>query len=1012
MSPDDTAADPFGTAVLRDSVLTAWRDSPTRFREDANAEDDLRVGGYRDRLLVELAQNAADAAVLAGVTGELWLRVATTPDGPELRAANTGAALSAEGVAALASLRASAKRAGHEVGRFGVGFAAVLTVTEAPRVISSSGGVRFEAAGTRAALTGHERLAEVLAQRSAEVPVLRLVWPAEADEEPIPDGFTTDVRLPLRTGVDPADLLERVAADAADLLLALPGLHAVVVGDRRWRRTDEPDGIVRVQGPDGTTTWLTRRGAGTLTEEQAGDLGVEARNRPEWSVCWAVPLDDDGVPVPKSEDVLHAPTPTDERMSLPARLFATLPVEPNRRRLLPGPATDAVLDAAADKYLELVRLLPGVRRTTLVPLPGFPLSEVDEKLRESVSERLAATDWLPAQRSGDGDLTPGGAVCLDVPDAELADLLVDVVPGLLAWRLAESAHSKALAALGVRRLRPADLVAAVSGVDRSPGWWLSLYAALSRLPDPGSVLVEELGGLPVPLVDGRTAIGPRDVLLPSPELGDLLAGVDVAGLRIAHPAVAHPLLERLGARSAGPTDLLLAPAIRDAVDRSVADAGAGLDTGGLAGAVLRLVRAAGIEQGDQRWLAALALRDSGGEPRRADELVLPGAPLLDVLAADAVGPEGPLSVLDADLAAEWPVEVLRAVGVLDSFAVVVDDAPIGPDHDLADEADWWAWVGGDAELPTGPPVTLVGIRDLDLVEPTAWPAALRLLAQRPQTRRALADPRGYAAWWLARYALVDDRPLREWRLPSADDLAGLYDPVPELDLPPEFLVGLGVRDRLAVADADQAADLLDRLGDPDRVVPAGLALRAHEALTEASLADVIDLSDVDAPERVRVLDGDVVGAKDAVVVDQPWFYALEGTRMVASRSASRPFRSDDSDDQSDAALADLLNVSLASEVVTDVPESTGDPVDWADLGAVRLACGLLDVAPPAGSVLMHDELVVAGQRVPWWVDGDTLHAEDSPDGLARALAWAIDRWPDRWQLAALIGDPTAVTALS
>ena len=66
--------DPFGTAGLRRWVLTAWADSPARFREDANAEEDLVRGGYRDRLLVELAQNAADAAARAGVPGRLRLR--------------------------------------------------------------------------------------------------------------------------------------------------------------------------------------------------------------------------------------------------------------------------------------------------------------------------------------------------------------------------------------------------------------------------------------------------------------------------------------------------------------------------------------------------------------------------------------------------------------------------------------------------------------------------------------------------------------------------------------------------------------------------------------------------------------------------------------------------------------------------------------------------------------------------------------------------------------------------
>lgn len=992
-------ADPFGTAALRDSVLAAWRDSPTRFREDANAEDDLRVGGYRDRLLVELAQNAADAAVAGQVPGDLWLRVVDMPDGPELRTANTGAPLDAPGVAALASLRASAKRTGNQIGRFGVGFAAVLAVSEAPRVVSATGGVGFSARRTRDAVVGHDRLAEFVARRLAEVPVLRLVWPLAADEDPVPDGFTTDVRLPLRPGVDPAALLERARADVADLLLALPGLHTVRIGDDSWRRDDRPDGVVAVHGPDGTATWLTRRASGLLGTDELGTLGVEARERPEWSVCWAVPLDGDA-PAPLAEDVLHTPTPTDERLSLPARLFATLPVEPNRRRLLPGPATDAVLASAAAEYVTLLRALPGRQRTALVPLPGFPLSEVDGKLRDAIGGLLSSTAWLPAQRPAAGDLTPGAAACLDQPDAGLGELLADIVPGLAAWWLAEPAHTPALAGLGVRRLGPADVVAAVSGVDRSPSWWLALYEALSRLPDEGRQRADELGGLPVPLIGGRTAIGPRHVLLPSAELGELMAGVDVAGLHIAHPAAVHRLLERLGARPAGPADLLDAPAVRDAVARSVPDARAGLDVAELADAVLRLVAAAGTLAGEQSWLGALALPDADGDPRRADELVLPDAPLLDVLADDVVGPDGPLAVLDAELADEWPGEALAAVGVLDSFTVVPDESPAGQDHGLADEADWWEWAGGDTDSP---PAVLLGIRDLDLVDPDEWPAALRLLADRPDTRRALADPRGYPAWWLARFAQVDGVPLRDWRLPDADDLAGLYDPLPGVDLPAGLLVTLGVRDELTVVDADQAADLLDRLGDPDRAVSPGQAFAAHAVLAEAALTEVFDPAEIDPPDRVRVVSGAAVPADGTVVVDRPWLVqALDADRVVAARGPNPEL---------DPALADLLSVPLAGDVVTAEPESAGEPVAWGGLGAVRLACALLGDVVPDGEVLVHDELVVDGRPVAWWVSGDTVHAKDTPDGLGRALAWVLDRWPDRWQLAALLADPTPDTAL-
>src|SRR4051794_41613972 len=136
---DRAPADPFGTAGIRRRVLAAWSADPARFREDANAGEALVRGGYRDRLVVELAQNAADAAVRAGVPGRLRLELA----GGTLRAANTGAPLDAAGVQGLATLRASAKRdeAG-SVGRFGVGFAAVLAVSAETAGGSEGGGGR------------------------------------------------------------------------------------------------------------------------------------------------------------------------------------------------------------------------------------------------------------------------------------------------------------------------------------------------------------------------------------------------------------------------------------------------------------------------------------------------------------------------------------------------------------------------------------------------------------------------------------------------------------------------------------------------------------------------------------------------------------------------------------------------------------------------------------------------------------------------------------------------------
>ena len=224
--PAAEGADPFGTARLRRGVLDAWATSPARFREDANAEEDLVLGGYRDRLVVELAQNAADAAARAGVPGRLRL---TLRDGV-LFAANTGAPLDAAGVESLATLRASAKRDTDQgaVGRFGVGFSAVLAVTDEPAVVGRHGGVRWSLGEARVLAADTARhspgLGDEIRRRDGHVPLLRLPFAAEGTA---PDPYDTVVILPLRDAAA-GDLAERLLTAVDDaLLLALPGLEAV-----------------------------------------------------------------------------------------------------------------------------------------------------------------------------------------------------------------------------------------------------------------------------------------------------------------------------------------------------------------------------------------------------------------------------------------------------------------------------------------------------------------------------------------------------------------------------------------------------------------------------------------------------------------------------------------------------------------------------------------------------------------------------------------------------------------
>ena len=988
--------DVFGAADLRRAVLQSWSASPTRFREDANAEEDLRLGGYRDRLLVELAQNAADAA---GSDGVLWARL---EDG-ELRVANTGAPLTAEGVAALASLRASAKRDGATVGRFGVGFAAVLAVTDRPRVVSRSGAVEFSAERTRREAADLPGPAEEIAARGGAVPVLRLVWPVA--EEP-PEGFATDVRLPLLSDVDGDAVLAGFAEHAADLLLSLPALREVRVGSQVWRRDDQGSSRVAVRGPHRTERWLLHRFSGHLPETALDGLGAEARAGADWWACWAVPLDPDDVPIPLAEDVLHAPTPTEERLSVPARLLAAVPVEADRRRVAAAPAADAVLTFAAEHYPELVQKMPAQHRPALVPLPGFPLSDVDDKVRQGVLDRLRVTPWLPG--AAGGSVAPHQAVVLDQHSPELAELLADVVPGLLAAELSDAAQRRALSTLEVRRLGAADVVAAVRGLERPPSWWYRLYDAVAPLRHADPQAREEFTALPVPLADGRTAVGVRDVLLTDGDAGpvSVLSTLDIAGLRIAHPDAAHPLLEELGAHRAGPAELLDSAPLAEAVRGSVEEARAGGEALLLADSVLALVQDAG-PGGDTGWLGALALPERGGDFRRADELLLPDAALLRVLDGDEIGPEGALSVLDPEFAERWSRDLLRAVGVLDGFELHVEDDPVEPDERIADSEPWWR-AQEIAAAGQWPPARFTAVRDLDLVADDAWPEAIRMLTADPEVQRLLQDPHSHPAWWLSRFAVLGGAPPRFWRLPAAEEIAGLYDPVPDVGLDERQLRLAGVRAGLRIDDADDAADLIARLGDAERTVRAGTALRAHRELADALVDGVLEPGFGAPPESVRSISGAVVSAERAVVLDEPWMLGvLEAPLVVAGGGP----------DQFDAeALAELLDLPLASEESAMRVVGEGREQRWSDVGRVPAACELLAVPVPSGSVLLHDGLRVAardGERpVHWWVDATgAVHAERTPDGLSRALAWAAGAWDSRFALAALLADPDAVTLL-
>ncbi|MYW07845.1 molecular chaperone Hsp90, partial [Streptomyces sp. SID2563] len=1002
-----------------------------------------------------------------------------------LAAANTGAPLDATGVESLSTLRASAKREGHEgaVGRFGVGFAAVLAVSDEPAVTGRHGGVRWSLAEARElareAAVGSPGLGDELRRRDGHVPLLRLPLPAEGTA---PDGYDTVVVLPLRDGVA-EDLVGRLLAAVDDaLLLTLTGLEEVVVetpeGVRTLRRSQHGPYTHIEDSAHGTNRWRTAVHHGPIEPALLADRPLEERLRPHWSVTWAVPVDADGAPVhPRTAPVVHAPTPTDEPLGLPALLIASLPLDTTRRHPAPGPLTDFLVQRAADAYAELLGDWEPVSVATIALVPG-PLGQgvLDGALRGAILERLPRVAFLepaaprdpaaePERWDGWDEGVRKDAVGLRPVEAEVVEgagtltvaVLAEVLPCLLPAGLERRVE---LRTLGVARVPLTEAIDRLAGLEREPAWWRRLYDSLAGV-DP-----DRLSGLPVPLAGAgtglarggpdtpsgdpeapalpRTTIGPRQVLLPLPESlsGPVLDRLGRLGLKVAHPDAAHPLLEKLGALPATPRAVLTTPQVRAAVAGSL-DAGEiwdedALDGDELAETVLTLVRDAALEPGEEPWLGALALPDEDGELAPAGELVLPDSPFAQVMR------EGELALCDAELAERWGEQPLTACGVLATFALVrATDVVLDPDEleprdsdfaepddaGLLDAVDVWCedildqlqlmlpprsgddegWWSGDGRAPVPPVATeLVAVRDLDLVDDDAWPQALAMLA-RPPLRDALTQPvrvllpdgttesvRPYTAWWLRGHPVLDGRRPAGLRTHGGDPrLAGLYDSADATGFEDaEVLRALGVRTSVAALldEPGGAAELLGRLADEERPVTG---VQLHALYTALS---ALDPDQVTLPDELRaVVDGEVrvVDAADAVIADAPDLLPLTGGLPLLPVAPSHA-----------AELAELFQVRRLGETVAAEVTSDGEEHEVPE--SVRV---LLGPATPA-TYIEHGELRAGGVELDWRRTPDGVVHAATLEGVAAGLAWAAAQWPRRFEVAALLEDPSRTEELA
>lgn len=189
-----------------------------------------------------------------------------------------------------------------------------------------------------------------------------------------------------------------------------------------------------------------------------------------------------------------------------------------------------------------------------------------------------------------------------------------------------------------------------------------------------------------------------------------------------------------------------------------------------------------------------------------------------------------------------------------------------------------------------------------------------------------------------------------------------------------------------------AAELLGRLADEDREVGPVQLHALYTALAE------LDPEQVTLPDALRaVVDGEVrvVDAADAVIADAPDLLPLTTGLPLLPVAPARA-----------ADLAELLQVRRLGETVAAEVTTEGEEHHVPD--AVRVLLG----ARTPDTYVEHGELRAGGVELDWRRTPDGAVHAATLEGVAAGLAWAAGQWPRRFEVAALLEDPSRTEELA
>ncbi|MFJ1543566.1 DEAD/DEAH box helicase [Streptomyces sp. NPDC088246] len=426
----DSSLPPVIDTVIRQSstVLKTYQVDPGLVQEHANGERRITQGGYGERQLLELVQNAADE-IAASPGGKLHVVLTET----HLYCANQGTPVTPEGAETILRMSVSRKRGG-QIGRFGVGVKSVLSVCDSPQFFSGYGdfGFGFDRDWSAA------EIARALGRQGdvdMDTPVLRMARPLDVDQERGDDDVldkllrwaTTVVRLPLLPGA--AERLGRDISghksrdgrvtDAFPAHFQLFSSHVgqVLLHDERTMPPARREISIERKGIHRTLKEVAR-GAKQTTEQwkvfsvahsptgEAADSAGELHGRPVLEISWAVPeytVRNGLYTTPVGKGSFWAFFPTKYEVSLTGILNAPWKTNEDRQHLLDGsPFNRELLQIAARLVVDtLPELMPAEDPAAYLPLlPGRTkekLNWADDHFLRRVWEIAAQQPSLPDQ---------------------------------------------------------------------------------------------------------------------------------------------------------------------------------------------------------------------------------------------------------------------------------------------------------------------------------------------------------------------------------------------------------------------------------------------------------------------------------------------------------------------------------------------------------------------------------------------------------------------------------------